>query len=164
MQSAAWIAIFNRIPREHHEILMLVTSIGIEINIRNIQLLEPDYVVIRGRLGGTTDAGRVFFVPYDQINYITFNKEIKEDQIADMLGTEAPPPKAPIPDGEGVKKAHSEPAAEPAKEEQAPPPATEPAKPPVPPVPPGKMALLERIRSRVRPKAEGEGPGSAPDK
>jgi hypothetical protein len=161
MQSAAWKAIFNRIPREHHEILMVVTSIGIEINVRNIQLLEPDYVVIRGRLGGTTDAGRLFFVPYDQINYVTFNKEIKEEQIAEMLGTEPPAPKAPIPDGEGVTGGISEPAPEPAKTEpEAPPAAVEPSKQ----APPGKMALLERIRSRNKPKAEGEGPGPAPDK
>ena len=165
MQSAAWKAIFNRIPREHHEIMMVVTSIGIEINVKSIQLLEPDYVVIRGRLGGTTDAGRLFFVPYDQINYVTFNKEIKEDQVAEMLGTEAPPPKAAIPDGDSLKKADAEAAAAAAataaKEEAALPPApTEPAKA----APPGKMALLERIRSRVRPKPEGEGPGPAPDK
>ena len=154
MQSAAWKAIFNRIPREHHEIMMVVTSIGIEINVRSIQLLEPDYVVIRGRLGGTTDAGRVFFIPYDQINYLTFNAEIKEDQVADMLGVDAPPEKPPIPDAEGVRPAPQAPA-EPAQ------PVPAPAKPEVAPT---KMALLERIRARVRPKAEGEGPGSAPDK
>jgi hypothetical protein len=159
MQSSAWKAIFNRIPREHHEIMMVVTSIGIEINVRNIQLLEPDYVIIRGRLGGTTDAGRLFFVPYDQINYVTFNKEIKEQQVAEMLGMEAPPEKGPIPEGENVQHA-TEATPEPEKE-TAPHAAAEPAKPATPP---GKMALLERIRARVRPKAEGEGPGSAPDK
>src|SRR5271154_6970350 len=105
MQSAAWKAIFNRVPREHHEIMMVVTSIGIEINVKTIQLLEPDYVVIRGRLGGTTDAGRVFFVPYDQINYITFNKEIREEHVADMLGLERPPPKAPMQEGDAVRAA-----------------------------------------------------------
>src|SRR5947209_2925396 len=157
MQSSAWKAIFNRIPREHHEIMMVVTSIGIEINVRNIQLLEPDYVIIRGRVGGTTDAGRLFFVPYDQINYVTFNKEIKEQQVAEMLGLQAPPEKGPIPEGYAIQPV-VEAATEPEKE---PPPAAEPAKPAVPP---GKMALLERIRARVRPKAEGEGPGSAPDK
>jgi hypothetical protein len=167
MQSAAWKAIFNRIPREHHEIMMVVTSIGIEINVKSVQVLEPEYAVIRGRLGGTTDAGRLFFVPYDQINYLTFNKEIKETQVAEMLGLDAPPIKGPIPEGDAVKKAAegdavkkaAEVVAEVEKEEIALPP--EPAKPETQP---GKMALLERIRSRIRPKAEGEGPGSAPDK
>ena len=158
MQSAAWKAIFNRVPREHHEIMMVVTSIGIEINVKTIQLLEPDYVVIRGRLGGTTDSGRVFFVPYDQINYITFNKEIREEHVADMLGLERPPPKAPMQEGDAVRAAQ-EPVVEEKKEEPSPP--LGPAKPEALP---GKMALLERIRSRVRPKPEGEGPGSAPDK
>jgi hypothetical protein len=163
MQSAAWKAIFNRVPREHHEIMMVVTSIGIEINVKTIQLLEPDYVVIRGRLGGTTDAGRVFFVPYDQINYITFNKEIREEHVADMLGLERPPPKAPMQEGDAVRVA-PEPTVEEKKGEEKkdePSPTPGPAKPEALP---GKMALLERIRSRIRPKPEGEGPGSAPDK
>jgi len=158
MQSTAWKTIFNRIPREHHEIMMVVTSIGIEINVRYIQLLEPDYVVLRGRLGGTTDAGRLFFVPYDQINYVTFSKEIKEEQIADMFGLEAPPEKGPIPEGLDMEVA-AEATPEPEKEKPTPP--AEPAKPAALP---GKMALLERIRARVRAKPEGEGPGSAPDK
>src|SRR4051794_14053523 len=115
MQSTAWKTIFNRIPREHHEIMMVVTSIGIEINVRYIQLLEPDYVVLRGRLGGTTDAGRLFFVPYDQINYVTFSKEIKEEQIADMFGLEAPPEKGPIPEGLDMEVA-AEATPEPEKE------------------------------------------------
>src|SRR6266478_6402720 len=157
MQSAAWKAMFNRIPREHHEFMMVVTSIGIEINVKSIELLEPEYAVIRGRLGGTTDAGRLFFVPYDQINYVTFNKEIKEQQVAEMLGLDAPPIKGPIPEGDAVKAAAEE-AGEAEIEEAVHLP--EPAKPETLP---GKMALLERIRSRIRPKPEGEGPGSAPD-
>ena len=44
MQSTAWKALFSRVPREHHEIMMVVTTIGIEINVKSIQLLEPDYV------------------------------------------------------------------------------------------------------------------------
>ena len=160
MQSAAWKAIFNRVPREHHEIMMVVTTIGIEINVKSIQLLEPEYVVIRGRLGGTTDAGRVFFVPYDQINYITFNKEIREEHVADMLGLERPPPKAPMQEGDSVRAA-PEAAVEEKKDEPGHAPA---AGPPKPEAQPGKMALLERIRSRIRPKPEGEAPGAAPDK
>lgn len=159
MQSAAWKAIFNRIPREHHEIMVVVTSVGIEINVRSIQLLEPDYVVIRGRLGGTTDAGRVFFIPYDQINYVTFNTEIKEEQIATMLGIDAPPARPPIPDAEAIKA-----AAETAAPKEETPTTPMPQAPTKPEAVPTKMALLERIRARVRPKAEGEGPGSAPDK
>jgi hypothetical protein len=159
MHSTAWKAVFNRIPRQHHEILMVVTSIGIEINVRSIQLLEPDYVVIRGRLGGTTDAGRIFFIPYDQINYLTFNVEIKEDQVAAMLGVDAPPPKPPIPEPESAKQVAAGPEND--EPESASSPAPGPAKPEAAPT---KMALLERIRSRIRPKAEGEGSGSAPDK
>lgn len=152
MQREAWRAIFDRVPREHHPGMMVVTSIGIEINVNSIQLLEDDYVVIRGRLGGTTDAGRVFFVPYDQINYVTFNREVQEAQVQEMLGLDssgeklpaipAEPAPAPL---EAVEAAKPEPAA------QAPP---APAK-----QQPSKMALLERIRSRMLPSGGESTPG-----
>lgn len=149
MQSEAWKALFDRVPREDHPGMMVVTSIGIEINVNSIQLLEDDYVVIRGRLGGTTDAGRIFFVPYHQINYVTFNREIKEAQIQEMLGLDS--------SGERLPPALSEAEAAAAaaldvKKEELPPEPTAPATAPAPAKQqPSRMALLDRIRSKMHP-------------
>ena len=154
MQSNAWKFALSRVPREHHSILLLVTTIGIEIYVNNIQLLEDDYVVLRGRLGGTTDSGRVFFVPYDQINYLTFTREMKEDQVEQLLGI----------DGESQPAAPSAVASvqvEPANLASTilPPPPPPPVVPVAKPSPPSKLALLERIRMRNRPKPP---PGGQP--
>jgi hypothetical protein len=86
MQSGAWITLLKRIPPAQHNILTLKTLCGTEINLQNILLLEPEYAVIRGRLAATTETGRVYFIPYDQINYVGFAKEIKEDQVRDLFG------------------------------------------------------------------------------
>src|SRR3954449_4863679 len=90
MHSAAWVALLRRIPAEQHDKLMLVTSIGQEITLYAFLDLTEDYMAIRGRLAGTTDAGRVFFIPYDQINYLGFQKEIKEAAFRAMFGLPAP--------------------------------------------------------------------------
>src|SRR5262249_32336987 len=86
MQGQAWISLLRRIPPEQQDTLVLVTTVGIELSIKNILRLEDDYVAIRGRLAGTTDAGRVFFVPYDQINYVGFLNEMKEAQFHVLFG------------------------------------------------------------------------------
>jgi hypothetical protein len=161
MQSDAWKFALARVPREHHPIMMIVTTIGIEINVNTIQRLEDDYAVLRGRLGGTTEAGRVFFVPYDQINYITFTREMKEDQVQQLLGLDdvpkveapAPPVEAPAP----VEAAKLEPSVLP------PPPPPPVTSPPAKASASSKFALLERIRMRNKPKPPPEEP-PAPNK
>src|SRR5438128_4617816 len=90
MQNSAWIVLLRRIPPDQHNSLAIVTSVGIEINIQNLVRIEDDHVVIRGRLAGTTDTGRAFFVPYNQINYLGIVREVKEPQLRALYG-EAPP-------------------------------------------------------------------------
>jgi hypothetical protein len=86
MQSADWIELFRRIPQKNQSKMMLVTSIGIEISMQNVMRLDPEYLVLRGRLAGTTEMGRVFFIPYDQINYINFNFEMTDLQYEGVVG------------------------------------------------------------------------------
>jgi hypothetical protein len=86
MQAACWMRLLRRIPESQHDKLMIVTSVGIEVSIQTVMRAEDDYFVIRGRLAGSTDTGRIFFVPYDQINYLCINKDVPEAQIRGMYG------------------------------------------------------------------------------
>jgi hypothetical protein len=156
MQSSAWIALLRRIPPDQQDTLAIMTTVGIEINLQNIVRIEGDYVVIRGRLAGTTDTGRVFFVPYSQINYMGFNREVKEAQIRVLYG-EAPAAERAEPKSEavGAGPAVAEPAASEATPAAIPPPPPEPPPSPEPPQPgaplkiPRKSGLLERLRARA---------------
>jgi hypothetical protein len=89
MQSSAWAAILRRIPPDQHDSLAIVTTVGVEISIQDVLRIEDDHIVMRGRLSGTTQSGRAFFVPYDQINYLGFQKEVRVAQIM-ALYSEAP--------------------------------------------------------------------------
>jgi len=93
MQGAAWVGILRSIPTEQHEKLVLITGDGTEINLQGVLREERDYLLIRGRLAASTEAGRVFFIPYDQINYLAFREGMKEAEVLAMLG---PAPAGPF--------------------------------------------------------------------
>jgi hypothetical protein len=86
MQNSDWIELFRRIPLNRHEKLVVVTKVGIEIAVQNILRLEPACLMMRGRLAGTTDMGRVFMIPYEQIGYLNFSFEVPVEQFEVMLG------------------------------------------------------------------------------
>jgi hypothetical protein len=152
MHSRAWINLLRRIPPEKQDILSLVTSAGTEISIQNIFRTEDDYLVLRGRLAGTTDAGRVFFIPYDQINYLGFQQEVREVEVHALYGD---PSTAPTVQAEPAPPVTQEPASDSAtgtaSQSAA---ATVPGsrsgagKTPLRLSLPGKEALLERLRAR----------------
>jgi hypothetical protein len=143
-------ALLARIPPEQSENLLFITNNGTGIAVKGIVRAEKEYVIVRGRLTGTADeGGGFFFVPYDQINYVGFQKLVKEAVIQSMYeGQGAPIPAA----GAREKAADGTPAETAASPAHAPtpPPVTAPGSGSVHPpgAAPGKAALLERLRAR----------------
>lgn len=86
MQSTDWIELFSLIPPEQHNTLILMTQSRIELSVEQVLRLEPTYVAIRGRLCGSTDDGRVFFIPYAQLTYVNINRYVKEEEIRSLYG------------------------------------------------------------------------------
>lgn len=133
MHDAAWVKLLRYIPASEQSNLLLVTTSGREIAIQCLLRIDPECLALRGRLAGSTDAGRIFFVPYSQIDYFGFQQALKEAEFHELFGSleslSAPPPAAA-------------------------PEATEPAvPPPAHPTPPRtpiaiKSAVLEKFRAR----------------
>jgi hypothetical protein len=108
MQSSAWASLLRHIPAEQHDQYMLVTVSGTEIAIQGLLRIEEECVALKGRLAGSQEAGRVFFVPYAQIDYFGTQKPVKDSEFNDLFGSlsftdepvpppasEPPPPVAP---------------------------------------------------------------------
>jgi hypothetical protein len=157
MQSRTWIKLLQRIPAEKHEMLAITTSSGTEISIQMVLRLEEDFALIKGRLSGTTDLGRVFFIPYDQMNFLGVTKEVKESEIGALLG-EAPkvaPSVQRILDTPTLDQAQAEPP--PALRETQPVPVAalaasetpNPAKPAERLAIPRRSGLIARLRART---------------
>src|SRR5438552_14269741 len=97
MRSNFWVSVLQLLPEQYHAKLLLVCSSGHEVNIGSIFRMEEDYMIIRGRLAGSTDAGTFVFIPYAQINYIGFREEIKEVEMIKVFGEAGAPAAAPPP-------------------------------------------------------------------
>jgi len=165
MHDSAWIALLRTIPQALHDNLVLVTRIGQEFTVRNIFRMEEDFVVIRGRMSGTVDAGRVFVIPYTELHFVGFQKPLKEKDVAAIFsgqftGTHSADEKegavegaAPTP--EPLPPAPVEPVAAP---EATPGPSSVPEIE-IKPKPPAKGLLLERVRARLAASGQARSAG-----
>ena len=82
----AWIAILQRIPTDLHDALALGITTGAEIVVQRIVKLEPDFMMIRGRLAGTQDSGRVVFIPYSQLTFIAVQRAMTDPEVDAVFG------------------------------------------------------------------------------
>ena len=81
MKNTDWIDLVRLIPDDQHNKLVVTTLTGVDLNVEIILRMEEQYIVFRGRISGITDEGRVFFVPYRQIDYMQINRQVKEAEI-----------------------------------------------------------------------------------
>lgn len=144
MHNAAWVKLLRHIPEKEHRNLMLVTTAGTEITIQCLLRLDPECLALRGRLSGSTDAGRVFFVPYSHIDYFGFQQPLKETEFHELFSNlELLGPAAPLISAASPTEDPLEPAPVPA-------PSLGPSPHPTPTRSPLaiKSTVLEKFRSR----------------
>jgi hypothetical protein len=78
--------LFKRIPEETHAQVNLVLRNCFVLSVDVVIRFEPTYLVFRGREGGTTDEGRGFFVPYDEISYLRIERPVRVGEMKAMFG------------------------------------------------------------------------------
>lgn len=177
MQNSAWIALLRLIPPAQQENIVLTTSNNTDIAVQSVIRAEKDFLVLRGRLTGTTEGGGFFFLPYDQIVYLGFQRPWKEVEVRAMFGETEPSPAAaeaalaaeaaevPLPAEEPASgleaiPAASTPEANETRGNGSPAPQTSRgSSPKVRAGIPNKAALLEKLRSR---RSEGGLPSPSP--
>jgi hypothetical protein len=70
MQSHVWAALARQLPPAVVEKMSIVTNAGSEITLQSVLRVENDFLIIRGRVSGTQETGRIFFIPFSQIDYL----------------------------------------------------------------------------------------------
>ena len=85
MQNIAWVTLFRHIPPTFQNGLTVKTRNGTEIAIQIVLRTDHEFVAIKGRLAGTQDVGRLFLIPYAQIDHLGHQKEIKESDFSTMF-------------------------------------------------------------------------------
>ncbi len=112
MHNGGWEALLRHIPTEQQSKYMLVTVSGTEIAISGFLRIEKELVIVKGRLSGSQEQGRIFFVPYSQIDYFGTSQITKDSEFAEVFDSfhfpepvsaaapnyaAAPPPSEPEP-------------------------------------------------------------------
>jgi hypothetical protein len=77
---------FKKIPEEMHPQVNLILHNMFVLSVETVARFESTYLVFRGREGGTSDDGRAFFVPYDEISFIRIERETRLGELKRMYG------------------------------------------------------------------------------
>lgn len=80
------IELFKIIPEESHAQVNLVLHNQFTLCVDVVARFEPIFLVFRGREGGTTDEGRAFFVPYEEIAYVRLERVVRLGELKKMFG------------------------------------------------------------------------------
>ena len=80
------VEMFQRMPETMHAYANLVMRNQAVVSVDLVVRFEPTYLFVRGREGGTTDEGRAFFVPYDEICYIRVERVVRLGELKRMYG------------------------------------------------------------------------------
>ena len=78
--------LFAKIPASYHPQINLILRGQGMITVDVVVRFEQGYVVLRGREQGSTDEGRAFFVPYDEIAYFRIERVMKLGEMKAMYG------------------------------------------------------------------------------
>lgn len=80
-----WMTMFRGFPEAEHNRLVLVLQNGAEISIDTVFRFEPHFLILRGRVGGTIDEARGFFIPYSEMVYVRFERVMKLEELNEMF-------------------------------------------------------------------------------
>ena len=88
MQGSLWVKLLRRIPAELHNALALGLVTGDEVVVQQLIRMDNDFVIVRGRMSGSTAEGRIMLVPYAQMTLVAVNKQIPEAEVQAIFGQE----------------------------------------------------------------------------
>ena len=78
--------VLKRVPPGEQTSLVLTMRSGLFLSVDAVVRMEAEYLVMRGREGGTTDEGRAFFVPFDEISFVKIDRVVKAADLKRMYG------------------------------------------------------------------------------
>src|ERR1019366_582054 len=102
---------FRRIPSDLHDKLSFGLTTGADILVQTFLKLEPDFMILRGRLSGTQEGSQVMLIPYGQLTYVSIIRPLKDPEVAEIFGKDAPPATVETPLAAAEAAAPIEPAA-----------------------------------------------------
>jgi hypothetical protein len=134
---------------------MVMTKAGAEFNLQSVLRIEEEFMLVRGRIAGSNDGGRIFLLSFAQIDHMGFQRPVSDDILNTIFAPGAIPAAVPIPTSAPVSTPAQ--AATPPAQPSAPTVAETTADPQTPPPPkpgvrkllPSRSRIIERLRLRT---------------
>ena len=86
MLNSSWAALLRQIPAAQHNTLMVRTCNGTEITVQSLLRIDFEFLIFKGRLAGSQDAGFLFILPYANVDYFGFNRAVKDEEYQAIFG------------------------------------------------------------------------------
>ena len=86
MTNQEWIDLFRSIPEPEHGKTVIVLSNNSELCVDTLIRFDANFLVLRGRVGGTIEESRGFVVPFHQIVYVRLERNVKIQEMEVMFG------------------------------------------------------------------------------
>lgn len=150
MTDQEWSQLLHRVPEDAQNALMLALHNGTNIAVQDFLRVDEHFILLRGRVAGTSDTGQMFCLPYDRLLYACITRPLPEQVVVRIFGELL----HPLVDAGSLLEPEQQPTL-PAAE---PPPVTPPPLTP-PPLSPSSAsgANLASLRERLRAKLAGSG-------
>lgn len=80
MEAAAWKQLFESLRPEDQECLVVSVEGGLDVAVQAVAKVEDEVVLLRGRVSGQADVGRIFVIPYDRLNCLYVNRYVQVEE------------------------------------------------------------------------------------
>lgn len=90
MTNHEWIEMFQMIPPEQHNQLVITLQDGTDLVVETLFKFEPHFLVMRGRQGGSIDESRAFFIPYSRMLYTRIERVVKMKELYALFNEDVP--------------------------------------------------------------------------
>lgn len=85
MTISSWLQLLPKLPQSWKETLVVKTVNGTELSVQAIIRVDESFLVVRGRVAGTTEQGQVYFVPIEKLETLCIQKPPKDDEMQKTL-------------------------------------------------------------------------------
>lgn len=86
MKRDHWVSLFQKLPETMHDQVVFSLSTGIDVYNQRFLVYADDYLLVRGRLGGTDEGERIFMVPWEELRMIFFSRPVEDEMLFKTFG------------------------------------------------------------------------------
>jgi hypothetical protein len=86
MQAAEWTKLVSSIPDDCWEGMFFELNTGMNLAVARVMKYTDEFILLRGRVGGTDEEDRVFVVPYESLMMVMFTRPMEDEKIISIFG------------------------------------------------------------------------------